>query len=122
VPTDQISTALNAPPTTRGRTTIADRVVAKIASMAALEVEHTTETSSRLSDGRPKATAVVDGSLTRISLDITIEYPAPIRSVSQAVRERVADRVLALADIEAKEVDITVLALRVAPLHTSRVQ
>lgn len=101
-----------------GTTTIAEAVVAKIASQAASEVDHAGGRPRRIvaaltptSLNRPNADATVDGHIARIKLDVTVEYPNPIRQVTRAVRARVTEQVAALAAMDVTEVDITVVAL-----------
>jgi uncharacterized alkaline shock family protein YloU len=100
--------------------------VAKIASEAANEVDHTTGHRHRLlgvraGAGRPKAAAAVDGRLARISVEVGVDYPAPIPVVTRAVRARIVEQVGTLAGVDAREVDVTVSALIVADTRTPRV-
>lgn len=101
----------------RGTTTIADRVVARIAAQAAAEVDHATGLRRSLAGralGRPRvrAAADVDGSVTSLRLDLAVEYPAPVRQVTRAVRRHVVDTVRTLCGMRVDHVDITVAAVR----------
>lgn len=103
-----------------GRIEIAPRVVGKIASRAALEVEAAGGVGGggigRVLAGRtgpgfdvpPKSTAEVDGGLAFVSLQISVRYPEPVLAVAAEVRERVRARLRELCGLDAVEVDIEV--------------
>lgn len=102
---------------TRGRTTIADRAVEKIAAMAAGEVERASGSPRRLlgttfgrpnSSTRPRASAKVDETTVSLKLSVSVEYPSPVRDVAAEVRERVARRIYELTGLKVTEIDITV--------------
>jgi uncharacterized alkaline shock family protein YloU len=101
----------------RGRTTIADRAVEKIAAMAAGEVDRASGTPRRLlgttfgrpnAATRPRASAKVDETTVSLKLSVSVEYPAPVRDVAAEVRERVARRIYELTGLKVTEIDITV--------------
>ncbi|WP_329085249.1 MULTISPECIES: Asp23/Gls24 family envelope stress response protein [unclassified Streptosporangium] len=93
----------------RGRTEISDRVVSRIAAHAAGEVARVGEVGERgpLSF-RGGTRATLDGELATLQLDVTVEYPAPIREVAEEVRRHVAERVMALTGKDVGYIDITV--------------
>lgn len=103
-----------------GRIEIAPRVVGKIASRAALEVDAAGGVGGggigRVLAGRsgpgfdvpPKSTAEVDGELAFVSLQISVRYPEPVLAVAAEVRERVRARLSELCGLDAVEVDIEV--------------
>lgn len=102
---------------TRGSMTIADRVVEKIAAVAAGEVERASGIPRRLlgttfgrptASTRPRASAKVDVSTVSLKLSVSVEYPAPVRDVAAEVRERVARRIYELTGLKVTEIDITV--------------
>jgi uncharacterized alkaline shock family protein YloU len=102
---------------TRGSMTIADRVVEKIAAVAAGEVERASGIPRRLlgttfgrptPSTRPRASAKVDVSTVSLKLSVSVEYPAPVRDVAAEVRERVARRIYELTGLKVTEIDITV--------------
>ena len=102
---------------TRGSMTIADRVVEKIAAVAAGEVERASGIPRRLlgttfgrptATTRPRASAKVDVSTVSLKVSVSVEYPAPVRDVAAEVRERVARRVYELTGLQVTEIDITV--------------
>lgn len=110
----------------RGRTSIADRVVAKVAAQAATEVDHAdglrrSIAGRSLGSPRVRASADVDGHVATLSLDLAVDYPSPVRQVTRAVRRHVAERVATLCGMQVDHVDITVAALRRAPVETRRV-
>lgn len=102
---------------TRGRMTIADRVVEKIAAVAAGEVERASGIPRGLlgttfgrptATTRPRASAKVDVTTVSLKVSVSVEYPAPVRDVAAEVRERVARRVYELTGLKVTEIDITV--------------
>ncbi|WP_436760115.1 Asp23/Gls24 family envelope stress response protein [Streptosporangium sp. V21-05] len=100
----------------RGRTDISDRVVSRIAARAAGEVARVREVGERgpLSF-RGGTRATLDGELTTLRLDVTVEYPAPIREVAEEVRHHVARRVMALTGKDVGYIDV--LVTNVTPAH-----
>ncbi|MEU3349505.1 hypothetical protein ABZ723_31825 [Streptomyces sp. NPDC006700] len=101
------------PPGERGATTIADRVVAKIAARAAREALGALPPDV----APPDATVVVrhDGARVRIVLDLP--YPSDIGACCAAVRRRVAERVGALVGMRVPEVTVRVERLHLAPAY-----
>jgi uncharacterized alkaline shock family protein YloU len=93
----------------RGATTVADRVVAKIAAHAAREaLERVPEGASP-----PHAMVVVHHDTARVRISLELEYPGDIGRQCGAVRRQVAHRVRELAGMEAPEV-----AVQVERLHS----
>ncbi|WP_229357366.1 Asp23/Gls24 family envelope stress response protein [Streptomyces sp. UNOB3_S3] len=103
-------------PAERGATRIADRVVAKIASRAALEALGATAPPEEHEP--PRASVVVHDGSARVRVLIELDYPADIGARCRAVRERIAERVGELTGMEVPEVIITVERLHSA--HTGR--
>ncbi|NWF26420.1 hypothetical protein HW130_09070 [Streptomyces sp. PKU-EA00015] len=97
-------------PAERGATTIADRVVAKIAAKAAREA------LERLPEGvsPPHAMVVVHHDTARVRISLELDYPGDIGRQCGAVRRQVAHRVRTLAGMEVPEV-----AVQVERLHSS---
>lgn len=97
-------------PAGRGSTTIADRVVAKIAARAAREALR------RVPEGGapPHATVVVHHDTARVRVSLELDYPSDIGGQCGAVRHRVVERVRALAGMEVPEV-----AVHVERLHSA---
>ncbi|GGQ02536.1 MULTISPECIES: Asp23/Gls24 family envelope stress response protein [Streptomyces] len=111
-------------PGDRGRTTIADGVVEKIAGLAAREVVGVHALGSGLSrtfgavrdrvPGGDKAAvtrgvkAEVGEVQTALDLDIVVDYGVSIREVARAVRENVVSAVERMTGLEVVEVNIAV--------------
>jgi uncharacterized alkaline shock family protein YloU len=123
--------------TDRGITTVADEVVAKMAGIAAREVEgvHGLGTSFRRLVGRVKpgdsltqGVNVEVGKIeTAIDLVIVMEYGYPIPAVAQQLRENVIKTVETGTGLAVKEVNIEVADLYLpseepAPTATTRVE
>ncbi|MFI2373003.1 hypothetical protein [Streptomyces sp. NPDC018833] len=92
----------------RGATTIADRVVAKIAAKAAREALEGVPVGAP-----PHAMVVVHHDTARVSVSLELDYPGDIGRQCGAVRRQVAKRVRALAGMEVPEV-----AVQVERLHS----
>jgi uncharacterized alkaline shock family protein YloU len=99
-------------PADRGRTTIADGVVGRIASIAASEIEAVVDTRSGwtklVRKGLPHAEAVVAGGTTRITVDVAATWPTPLADLTDRVRAHVTERVDTLVGVEVSRVDVTV--------------
>ncbi|MGW5421540.1 Asp23/Gls24 family envelope stress response protein [Streptomyces sp. NPDC003943] len=117
-------------PATRGRTTIADGVVEKIAGLAARDVVGVHAMGSGLSrtlgamrdrvPGGGKATSVTRGVKaevgevqTALDLEIVVEYGVSIADVAGAVRENVIAAVERMTSLEVVEVNIAVSDVKV---------
>jgi len=107
-------------PEQRGRTTIADRVVARVATQAVAEVARTGGAARQLigitlgrqtGQGPARVSARVDGNLAMIEMRLTLAYPAPVRSLTREVRGHIMERVASLTGIEVRHVDIEVARL-----------
>lgn len=117
-----------------GLISVADSVVAKLASRAAVEVDDVGAAATRVlgkeltGDGLggglgklgmkrseigalPASSAQVDGHLAFVDLTISVRYPASVRQVAAAVREQVTSRVGQMTGLQIVEVDIKVPAL-----------
>ncbi|MEU1620555.1 Asp23/Gls24 family envelope stress response protein [Streptomyces sp. NPDC008238] len=109
-------------PATRGRTTIADGVVEKIAGLAARDVEGVHALGSGVSRGFGAVRDRVPGgrSVTRgvraevgevqaaLDLDIVVDYGVSIVAVAHGVRENVIAAVERMTGLEVIEVNIAV--------------
>lgn len=111
------------PAGTRGRTSIADVVVVKIAGMAAREVPGVYDMGGGLSrtlgavrdrvpGGRPNVgrgvKVEVGARQTALDLDLVVEYGVPIADVARDVRENVIVAVERMTGLEVVEVNIAV--------------
>ncbi|MEU3077840.1 Asp23/Gls24 family envelope stress response protein [Streptomyces laurentii] len=95
----------------RGATTIADRVVAKIAAQAAREALDTVPAQGQ----PPHASVVVHRDTAQVAVSLELDYPADIGRQCGAVRGRVRARVEELAGLHVHEV-----AVHVERLHSPR--
>jgi uncharacterized alkaline shock family protein YloU len=108
-----------------GTISVADRVVAKIAARAAAENPDVGAPATRLLgipvpaaggigghdsdlDALPKSSVEVDGAKAFLTLQISVRWPASIRTVTETLRSHVADRVNELTGLSVDEVHITV--------------
>jgi uncharacterized alkaline shock family protein YloU len=107
-------------PGQRGRTTIADRVVARVAAQAAAEVEQTGGAARQLAgitigrqtgEGTARVGVRTDGHLAMIDMRLSVAYPAPVRTLTREVRRHVMERVTGLTGFEVRAVDIDVVSL-----------
>lgn len=111
-----------------GVITINDSVVTKIAARAAAEVPDAGAAAPRLLGKSlagasplglratsltelPKSSAYVDGSMVFVDLSISVRWPYSIPAVTQAVRDRVRNRVTELTGLHVAEVTIEVTDL-----------
>jgi uncharacterized alkaline shock family protein YloU len=113
-------------PEQRGRTTIAVRVVEKIAAQAVDEIGSAGGAARRLlgvpigaedGRGRAQATAQIDGDIAVVAVRLSVTYPAPIRRTASAARDRVTARVTELTRLQVKQVDIDIARLVPPTLH-----
>lgn len=109
-------------PATRGRTTIADGVVEKIAGLAARDVPGVHDLGSGLSrtfgamrdrvPGGSRAARGVKAEVgevqTALDLEIVVEYGVSIAELARAVRENVIAAVERMTGLEVVEVNISV--------------
>ncbi|EIV95551.1 Asp23/Gls24 family envelope stress response protein [Frankia sp. QA3] len=104
-----------------GSLRVADRVVEKIAAMAAAEVAGVTGPPRRLSRHggarrrgharRPRVDARVEGSTARLTMTFSVRYPNPVGETAERVRGEVRERVAALAGVRVAHLDIEVPSL-----------
>ncbi|MFE3738761.1 hypothetical protein [Streptomyces sp. NPDC059134] len=95
----------------RGATTIADRVVAKIAARAAREALDGVPEGG----AAPHAFVTVRQDSSRVRVGVELEYPSDLGAQCGAVRRQVVHRVRTLVGMEVPEVDV-----RVERLHSDR--
>ena len=104
----------------RGRTTIATRVVEKVAAQAAIEVDSATGPPRRLfgailgpprADARARASAKIDETRVTLTMSIGVQYPEPVREVAARVRRNVTARIAQYCGMQVLHIDVTVPAL-----------
>ncbi|MGQ4480181.1 Asp23/Gls24 family envelope stress response protein [Streptomyces sp. SAS_276] len=111
------------PAANRGRTSIADVVVVKVASIAAREIPGVYDMGGSLSrtigavrdrvpGGRPNVGRGVKVEVgerqTAVDVDLVMEYGTPITDVAHDVRENVVSAVERVTGLEVVEVNVTV--------------
>lgn len=110
-----------APPEERGRTTVADRVVERVASISAHEVEAVIDTragwTKLVRRGLPRASAVVAGGRTRIEVEVAATWTSPLPQVAAQVRDHVSEQVQKMTGIDVAAVDVTVADVVRLPAH-----
>ncbi|MFD8677012.1 Asp23/Gls24 family envelope stress response protein [Streptomyces seoulensis] len=130
------------PAATRGRTSIADVVVVKVAGVAAREIPGVhamggglSRTIGAVRDRVPGGRSNVGRGVkvevgerqTAIDLDLVVEYGVPIADLARDVRENVIDAVERITGLEVVEVNVTINDVHLpddedsAPETTSRV-
>ena len=107
--------------TERGKTRIADSVVAKIAGIATREISGVHNMGSgtartmgaikeKISSGKSASTQGVSVEVgerqAAIDLDIVVEFGVPIVDLSQAVRDNVSQRIERMTGLEVTEVNV----------------
>ena len=107
-------------PAQRGQTTIAERVVARVAAQAAAEVGQTGGAARQLigitigrqaGEGTARVHARTEGHLAVIEMRLSLAYPASVRALAREVRQHVIERVTSLTGYEVHHVDIEVTRL-----------
>ncbi|MEV0996302.1 hypothetical protein [Nonomuraea sp. NPDC050202] len=93
-------------PERRGRTEIADRVVSKIACVAAAEVPEVRDVQPRGLPWTPSA-GEVHGDQAVVRLNVSVAYPSPLHAVAARLREHVIRRVAAQTGLYVTRLDIT---------------
>jgi uncharacterized alkaline shock family protein YloU len=112
----------------RGRLEIHPAVLRKIVEYAADQVPGTLRHERRLAGidvGEAGASArITTGSGDRLAVDVrlelTLQYPAPVRSVIDAVRAKVGDELERIAGHRVRALTVTVAGLRGAPAVATR--
>lgn len=109
-----------------GRTTIAESVVAKIASLAAQEVSGVDSLGGAISgaiagvvgrvrgsDQHKTAGVGVEVGIKQAAVDLTmkVRYPYPIHEVAESVRQNVMERIESMTGLDVVEVNIAVTDL-----------
>lgn len=107
----------------RGRLDIDPTVLRKIVEHAADQVPGTLRHERRLAGlgvGEAGASAKIstgsgDPAAVDVRLELTLQYPAPVRAVVAAVRARVGDELARIAGHRIRSMTVTVSGLRGAP-------
>ena len=89
----------------RGRTTVDDGVVSRLAAKAVTEVDGV------VADGA-SATADVRGGVITLDVRLAVAYPASLARTTRRAREHLMGRVGDFTGLEVSRVDITVTAMQ----------
>ena len=103
-------------PEERGRTVLAERVIQKIAAQIASEQPHIGGTSGGVLglgrqeslDARPTVKVELTGRIATLALEVGVRSPAPIRQVTEDLRETLRRRVTEATGVQVRQVDIRV--------------
>lgn len=107
--------------TAPGSITIAEKVVAKLASHAVLDVPDAAAAPRALGGTTPKASVRVDGDVAVVDLELSVRWPASVPQVTAAVRRHVRERLTSLTGLTIAEVRILVTDLA-TEIPSSRVR
>ncbi len=119
------------PPEERGRLTVAERVVERVAGYAATQVDGAAAAPRRLlgisvGDARPDAEAAVratvDGSVATVEATVAVAWPQSVRRVTDALRARVREDVRRITGVEVAHVDVDVVDFVPATAPARRVR
>ncbi|MDQ3402331.1 MAG: Asp23/Gls24 family envelope stress response protein [Actinomycetota bacterium] len=115
----------------RGRLTISDRTVERIAATAVTEVEGVGGAATRMFgvavgsedlDNAAVVTAKVSGDNAVLDARLSVSYPASVSRTTEAARSHVIRRVEEFTGLTVSRMDITVTALHSGETESRRVQ
>lgn len=96
----------------RGALVVRDRVVERLATLAALDVDGVARHASGLDKitGRdlPRVQVTVAGGHVRAALDIAVRWPHPLAATAASVRDHVTEQLAALSGLQVDGVDVNV--------------
>jgi uncharacterized alkaline shock family protein YloU len=104
----------------RGRTTLTDSVVQRVATALVGDIDGVGGTAQRLLNvavGGPgfersaQVNAHVDGNIATLTVRCSVAYPAPVASTTEILRTYLVARLGVLTGLDVRRVDITVTAL-----------
>ncbi|WP_026531474.1 Asp23/Gls24 family envelope stress response protein [Arthrobacter sp. H41] len=115
-------------PSQRGTLTVAQKAIEKIASSAASEVPGISgSTGGFLGVGtrsdetaRPKVDVQLSGLIATIRISAGVQYPTPLRTATERLREHVRQEVSARCGVEVRQVDIDIDELVTSSHSTGR--
>jgi uncharacterized alkaline shock family protein YloU len=118
-------------PGERGRLTIAEKVVERVAGYAVTQVDGASAAPRRLlgmtvGDARPDAeasvTAQVDGHAATVEASVAITWPNPVRVVADRLRAAIRHDVALMTDVQVAQVDLDVVSFAAAATPARRVR
>lgn len=119
------------PRETRGRTTVEDRVIERMAVHIAAGEPEVGGAARRVlgmaiaaegAERKPTVEVTVAGESVSLLVRLSVIYPASVRAVTDRLRQHLRDRVAALTGKTVGQVDIVVVALHRPTLSRRRVQ
>ena len=120
-----------AAPEERGKLTIDDRVVERVAGYAVTQVPHAVAAPRRIlgvsvGQARPEneasVNATVRGAVATIEVALAVEWPHPVAEVAQAARGKVRQEVEHITGVRVDHVDVEVTSLDVPAAPARRVR
>jgi uncharacterized alkaline shock family protein YloU len=108
------------PPEERGRLTVDDRVVEKVAGYAVTFISDAAAAPRRvlgvkIGEARPdeaaSVQAEVQGDTASVHVVIAVRWPKPVQDVADEVRERVRAEVTAITGVRVDHVDVEVVSM-----------
>lgn len=115
----------------RGRTTLEEHAVERIAAQAASEVDGIGGSAHRVlgvavGAGEPnraaRVTARLDGGTATLDVRLSVTYPASVAGATERAREHLIRRTRELTGLDVSKVDITVTGLHGATAEQRRVR
>ncbi|MGW6443200.1 Asp23/Gls24 family envelope stress response protein [Lentzea sp. NPDC055074] len=118
-------------PGARGSLTISEVAVERIAAHAALEVDGIGGSALRVlgvtvgseeAERDVRVAASVTGAVVALDVRLSITYPAPVGSTTEAARAHLTRRIHEMTGLSVSKVDITVTALHCALVAARRIR
>lgn len=118
-------------PAERGSLSVADRVVERVAGYAVSQVEAAMAAPRRVlgvnvGDARPQDSAHVQarvyGDVATVEATIAVHWPASVRSVGDAVRDRVREDVARITGVRVEQIDLEIVSMSAPAAVPRRVQ
>jgi uncharacterized alkaline shock family protein YloU len=120
-----------APAEERGRLTVSDRVVERVAGYAVVLVDGAAAAPRRVlgvkvadadTDDEANVRARVAGSTATVEASIAVRWPASIHAVADEVRQRIREDVARITGVTVDHVDLDVVSLVAPPAARARVR
>ena len=109
------------PPEDRGRLTVDDRIVEKVAGHAVTSITDAAAAPRRvlgvkIGEARPDDAASVQaqvvGDIASVRVAIAVRWPRSVQQVADEVRERIRSEVTAITGVRVDHVDVEVVSMR----------
>jgi uncharacterized alkaline shock family protein YloU len=115
----------------RGRLTIAESVVERVAGYAVTQVEGASAAPRRMlginvgsarADTEASVSAKVEGRVATVSATVAIIWPHPVRTVAEQLRHRIREDVRRMTDVEVAQIDLDVVSFAAGSAPPRRVR